>query len=223
MIGRKFHRLTVIKQEGLSKHGAKIWFCECECGSSNVVTTGGLRRGHTKSCGCLMRENSKNTVGKLHKPKHGMSKNNKFYRTWSGMKTRCTNPNNKNFEAYGGSGIGIPKDWLEFENFKRDMYESYLEHINEKGEKQTTLDRIENSGGYSKENCRWRTPKEQSNHRTNVMFHLYEGKLYTMTQLSEKFHVNYQTLRYRILISKWTVKDSVETPVKNQEVRICAK
>lgn len=89
----------------------------------------------------------------------------RFYRIWGDMKYRCNNPNCSAYENYGGRGIKVCEEWSDYENFYNDMWQSYNEHIEKFGVKQTTLDRIDVNGDYSLQNCRWSTYQEQ---RINV-------------------------------------------------------
>lgn len=89
----------------------------------------------------------------------------RFYKIWADMKQRCNNPNCSCFYNYGGRGIQYSLEWMCYENFKRDMYPSYLKHSQIYGELQTTLDRIDVNDHYYKNNCRWANYKTQ---RVNV-------------------------------------------------------
>uniref|UniRef100_A0A6M3LV90 Uncharacterized protein n=1 Tax=viral metagenome TaxID=1070528 RepID=A0A6M3LV90_9ZZZZ len=98
------------------------------------------------------------SIKKERKKKHGLSKT-PFYKTWQNMKHRCFYPSDKKYKYYGGRGIIVCDKWLDFLNFKNDMYESYLKHkaIYET----TTIERLNSNGNYCLENCCWETQEEQ--------------------------------------------------------------
>ena len=184
LIGQRFGNLIVIRKFGNNKYNHVLWSCKCDCGNETIVSSSGLLGGSTKSCGCLA------------KP-HGMF-GTRFYKIYQGIKQRCNNKKDHAYHLYGGRGITICDRWKNFINFKEDMYESYLDHCKEFGEKQTTIDRVDVNGNYCKDNCRWATYKEQANNKTTNHIICVNGENMTVTQVSEKYGINYQTILHRL-------------------------
>lgn len=124
---------------------------------------------------------------------HGMTKT-RFYRTFHGIKSRCSNKNEKCFKHYGGRGI--KNRWKSFDEFKEDMYSNYLAHVKQFGEKNTEIDRLDNDGDYSKENCRWATRKEQlKNMRGSIFIILENGEKISAQDFCEKNNLPKNVLR----------------------------
>lgn len=165
LTGNVYGRLTVLNREE-DKGREHTWLCRCECGNTKIIRGPGLKYGRVKSCGCFRKD-----ITAKRSTKHGLS-DSRFYRIWCGMKTRCNNPNDKFYHIYGGKGIYFDNGWEEFNNFKEDMYDSYLRHVKDFGESHTTLDRIDSSKGYTKDNCRWATPLEQVKNRNYKSGHV---------------------------------------------------
>jgi len=148
LVGQIFGRWTVLSrsEEKKTYEQSALWKCLCECGNQALVSTGTLRRGKSKSCGCLQRESA---------TKHGMY-NTRVYKSWQQMRDRCNNPNHHAYSSYGGRGISVCKEWGDFEKFYEDMGDR---------PENMSIDRIDNDKGYSSNNCQWSTPREQVNNR----------------------------------------------------------
>lgn len=176
------------------------WVFKCECGSETIKRASSVLCGNTKSCGCLVKKNHGakithgHTIG-LYTKKQAMDKT---YVTWSGMKQRCNNPKHPGYKKYGARGINYCERWEKFENFLEDM--------GERPSREFSIDRIDGSKGYSKENCRWATAKEQArNMSTNVMIEV-GGKMVKRVEEAVKMGIKSATLGNR-LNSGWDDRD----------------
>lgn len=144
----------------------------------------------SQSCGCLHRE--KVTA-------HGMHNTN-FYKVWSGIKDRCLNPNNKFYRDYGGRGIQCSA-WINFEDFYRDMFDSYARGL--------SIDRVDVNGNYCKENCKWSTPKEQQRNRRDSNILEYAGKRMHLVDIAQIVGISSGTLHSRIYIQGKSLNEAI--------------
>ena len=198
--GKKFNKLTAMKAVGCKGHQT-MWLCKCECGNETEVAKGNLLNGHTKSCGCLKHQESKNKT-------HGKC-NNRLYYIWRDMLNRCYNENVPDYPNYGGRGIAVCDEWKnDFQAFYDWMMSQGYEIGAIRGK--YTLDRINVDDNYCPSNCRLVNTKEQQNNRRNNILVEYNGKSYTLAQLSDLTGIKYGTLHKRIQILKWSVKRAVE-------------
>ena len=151
LTGMRFGRLTVNNRLPNVKRRV-VYSCLCDCGQIISVQANSLRRGNTKSCGCLRRD-----YMRLKSTKHGYY-NEPLRAVWSQMRQRCRNPKNQDFHYYGARGISVCQEWDEYIPFRewalRSGYQSGL-----------TIDRINPDGNYHPENCRWITIQEQQHNR----------------------------------------------------------
>lgn len=181
--GTRFGRLVVLKEVNQCKPPRRQFQCRCDCGRICVVNIHNLRRGSTRSCGCIAREKlSKRTF------RHGDSAHctqpghKRLYRIWSNMKERCTNPKHKSYPAYGGSGVTVCLEWGEYAQFK-------LWALSHDYDDSLTIDRIDCRGNYCPENCRWANATVQANNRRNNKILTHEGRSMTESEWSRYFGV----------------------------------
>lgn len=135
-------------------------------------------------------------------PTHGMTRT-RPYKIWRNMKDRCLKKEDKDYERYGARGITVCDRWVHsFENFWEDMGGSYSNDL--------TLDRVDNSSGYSPENCRWATQKEQANNRRGNHWVSFNGQKRTVAQWAESLGIAHPTLRRRL--RDWTIERALTSP-----------
>lgn len=202
-VGNSYGFVKVLQYLGRFKYDYK-YLCICHCGKYVEKWFRHLRGSNNHSCGCMN--------GKFAKTRHYM-KGTRFYRIWSGMKTRCLNKKQREKSSYRTiSDLTLHPSWIKFNAFYEDMYQSYNQHVKKYGEAKTSIDRIDNSKGYSPENCRWATNEIQGrNKRTNHLITAF-GETSTMTEWAEKFGITHRTLSMR-LARGWTIDKALTEPV----------
>ena len=203
--GDVFGKLTVVKEvpyEIKNNRTVRRILCECECGSLKIVRFADLRSGKTLSCGCLQKQK----VSDYHKT-HGKS-NTRLYHIWFDMNHRCFNKNNAEYKSYGGRGISVCKEWQGLEGFLHFEKWSFLNGYNDK----LTIDRVNNNKGYSPENCRWITIKEQQRNRSDNTKFTYKGETKCISEWSEITGLSFSCISYRFN-NGWLPEEIIETPL----------
>ena len=166
LTGQTINRLVVIREYGRDKHGNVLWLCRClgkngdDCGKEVIVSANSLRMGHTQSCGCLQRERSRERItthGCAHEP---------WFPTYATMMRRCGHWEGSSeckLRLYRDRGITVCEEWR---NSPKAFGDWFLAHGWHKG---LQIDRIDNNKGYSPENCRVVTCKENNNNKRNTL------------------------------------------------------
>lgn len=188
--GQRYGRLTVVAK-GASRSGQTSWDCACDCGASVNVLKHSLVAGVTKSCGCFMRERSRERVialstthGSCHTPE---------YAVWCGMKRRCENHNQRSFKDYGARGIRVV--FTSFEDF--------LSEVGPRPSPEHTIGRIDNDLGYQPGNVRWETTAEQARNKQNTLRVTVRGVSRPLKDHCEAEGVSYQKAWQRIRKYGW--------------------
>lgn len=195
--GNVYGRLTVVSFSEM-KRGTSYWNCLCECGNKKIICGASLQRGWTKSCGCYNTERKLKAV-----TKHGEAGKSPEYNTWQNIKNRTTRQSNKDYKYYGGIGITMCDEWFnDYALFLKDMGRRPL-HVNSKRE--YSIDRIDNTKGYCKENCRWSTQIEQCNNTRQCVKvqHKETGVIYSSIAAAARvFNISRRGLSYRLTKKK---------------------
>jgi hypothetical protein len=193
--GERFGRLLVISLAGRNKHYAAMWNVKCDCGNTKIVQGPHLKRGAVTSCGCL------------RATRNSMS-GHPLYLTWRGMNRRCYEKQRGDYKRYGGRGITICSEW-------KDDYCAFIEWgLSHGWKKGLQIDRIDNDGNYTPDNCRFVTGKVNCRNTRNNVIVKYKDFHGTLSELAENIGMRASTLYGRIVILKWSIDKAVTTPVR---------
>lgn len=212
LTGKIFGRLLVLAQDfNCDRSKVTKWICRCDCGNVKSVNGSSLRRGLTKSCGC---QNSELTSKRCRIYKGDKAKE-RLHSIWHGMKERCSRKTCISYPLYGAIGISVCDEWENsfFAFYEWAVQNGYSDEL--------SLDRINNSVGYSPDNCRWVTAKEQSNNTKRNVFLTYNGETKTVAQWAEITGIKQHTIANRKR-NGWTDEECLEIPVikgNNQRTR----
>ena len=207
MLGKIFGRLEVVAPAGSAPAGALRWLCRCTCGTERTVVGSSLRSGNTKSCGCLVKDKSRATCLSRNTT-HGQAVRGRVtptYKAWINMHYRCGK--DKDY-----TDIAVAASWDDYAVFLSDM-----------GEKPRgmSIERLDSTKDYSKDNCKWATLKEQQNNKTSNLWFTPEGVRVsyehragakTLAQIAEDCGIPYGCLHQRITTYKMSLKEALSKP-----------
>jgi hypothetical protein len=195
----EYSRLTVIG-EAFRQYASgrrRMWVVQCVCGTKKTVFATDVKRGLTRSCGCLHREmlqKEKTTHGRTGTPE---------YVAWAHIIQRCENPNNKSYGTYGGNGVRVCKDW-------RESFDQFFADMGERPSTEHSIDRIDPTGDYEPVNCRWLLNSKQSaNRRTNIYVE-HNGQRLCLADYCRAVGLSYKTASYRRNVLGWPLSRTIQ-------------
>ena len=193
--GTKIGRWTLVKKIDDGYRSAR-YLCRCECGTEKVLQYQTLSSGKSKSCGCYRSE-----IAKITSKKHGLS-SHPLYRVWSGIVGRTSCKSNSCYDVYGMRGIRVCDEWRDFSVFFQWAIDNHWKHGQH-------IDRINNSEGYSPNNCRIVSPKQNQRNRKSNRHLTVDGITKCLCEWSEIYGVPASTIEKRIDLYGWSVKRAV--------------
>lgn len=182
--GRAFGRLRVVGRDW-ARATRVHWLCRCECGREASVASCNLVAGKSRSCGRCK----------------GIREHVSEYRTWADMPSRCSNPRHQAWPDYGGRGIDVCQRW-------RDSFQAFLADMGPRPDGMW-LDRKDNDGPYSPDNCRWATPTEQANNKRSNRRISIDGRTQTLAEWVRELGLNYRTVKSRLNVGHWTPEEAL--------------
>lgn len=204
--GQRFHRLIVKQQGAPSNSGDRRWWCECDCGRACVlVSSSGLLRKGTGSCGCLHRESAGRnflTHGQSGTPEH---------KCWMHIRQRCENPADQSYPNYGGRGIRVCQRWQSFDLFLLDM--------GPRPGPGYSIERVDVNGDYAPGNCIWATRPEQARNKRSSIWIEFNGERLHIKEWERRTGIGWSTLRHRYLDLGWSAEKTLVTPPEAHDAR----
>jgi hypothetical protein len=199
--GQRFGHWTALHRDGYIYGKQIAWVCRCDCGTLSLLGGSNLRRGETTNCGCQQRKALGDRARKHGKITH------RLYRTWLAMHDRCRRPAHEAYPRYGGRGIAVCAAWGDFDAFLADMEASWRPGL--------TLDRKDNDGPYSPDNCWWASKHEQARNKANTRFLTFNGETRPLAAWAELLGLTRPALETR-LRKGWDLERAMTTPPKSR-------
>lgn len=206
-VGKTYHYLTVVEEldrkvydNGRSRTIRRRILCRCACGSFREYDLIPVHNGRIKSCGCMRSYLATGRNSPTHK--HGLS-HGRIWNVWKDMHRRCKDPKRKGYENYGGRGIAVDPRWDDIAAFYEDM--------GDPPSAKHTIDRIDNDGPYSPENCRWATRRVQAQNSRRAKLLTHRGRTQPLVEWSRELGIPYNRIQSR-LARGWDVERALTTP-----------
>ncbi len=209
-VGSEFGRLTVVAI-GPTKSKRRLLLCRCVCGAEKLIAVDKLRKGTTKSCGCLRSElqRARTVPGERNLAwRHGKCAH-PIYQAWKSMHARCRATRGHCAKYYHASGITVCAQWHNFEQFNTDMSASWSAGL--------TLERVRVTDGYSPDNCRWATRLDQARNKRNTIYIEVKGQRLSLPEALERYAVvKRDTVRGRLAagMDPWS---ALTTPLRSKK------
>ncbi len=199
--GETYGRLTAVRDTGVRTYGM-VWEFLCSCGNTHQAVKSEVTGGKVKSCGCAPNSGRfKKTHGHTGSPTYG---------SYNAMIGRCKYSHLDNYRYYKGAGVEVCERWQEsFENFLSDMGER---------PEGCSIDRIDGTKGYFKENCRWASIDVQADNKANITQLTYQGVTQSIRKWSEVSDLSYDVIRCRYNAG-WAIDDIFKIPFRGHRPR----
>ena len=197
--GQVFGRLTVVSYAGVNNTRHSQWLCKCECGNTITVPSNNLISGTTQSCGCLRKERLENAI-KIKRYGDTPLEKDRIYRIWRNMRSRTKYKCKGISKCYSERDIRVCDEWEKsFDTFRKwALNNGYNDNL--------SIDRIDNEKGYSPDNCRWATLKEQANNKRTNSYITYKGETHTIAEWASILGMSYYKLYQRLKRQKLDVE-----------------
>jgi hypothetical protein len=187
-------RWTVIGLSTVTRFCKRHWVVECACGTLSRAIEEDLLKGKTTQC-----RNCRQASLRVENP----TKTDKIYNVWCSMKARCYRVTSKDYARYGGRGIKVCDRW-------RESYAAFCEDMGPRPEGYS-LDRIDNSGNYCPENCRWAPVKAQNQNKRNNVYFDVDGQKMCLADACRHYGITGATYHKRIK-NGWEPQKAISTP-----------
>lgn len=200
-LGEKFGKLTVVKLAVAGNANHRKYLCLCQCGGKKIVSEDNLKRGHTKSCGCITHTRN----GESH---------TRLYTAWSSMLKRCYRGKTQAEKHYQKRGITVCDEW-------KNSFASFKQWAESNGYSDSlSLDRIDNNAGYSPQNCRWATQKQQANNTSKNVYIEWHGETRTISEWADYAGLPYGLVRNRIARG-WDIEKALRPKREYSKKEVC--